>query len=239
MRVLIACEFSGAVREAFRALGHDAWSCDLLEAEDGSPFHIQGDVSKVLHGHYFDQRIEISEEAKQRAKAMLVALKANPDLSHAATHYHAGVFMPWDAMIAHPPCTHLAVSGARHFAAKQEDGRQQEAIDFFLALARAPIPRIAIENPVCIMSSVWRKPDQTIQPWMFGHGETKATCLWLKGLPHLVPTNIVSGRHPRVHLMPPGPDRWKERSRTYEGVAQAMASQWGGYADLVTLMEAA
>ena len=196
MRVLIACEYSGRVREAFRRRGHDAWSCDLLDTEDARGPHITGDVLKVLREG-------------------------------------------WDMMIAHPPCTHLAVSGARHFAAKQEDGRQQEAIDFFLALARAPIPRIAIENPVCIMSSVWRKPDQTIQPWMFGHGETKATCLWLKGLPHLVPTNIVSGRHPRVHLMPPSPDRWKERSRTYEGVAEAMAEQWGAYADLVTLAEAA
>lgn len=196
MRVLVACEYSGRVREAFRRLGHDAWSCDLLESEDGAPFHIQGDALQVMR-------------------------------------------RGWDLMVAHPPCTHLAVSGARHFEAKKSDGRQQEAIDFFLALARAPIPQIAIENPVCIMSSVWRKPDQTIQPWMFGHGETKATCLWLKGLPHLVPTNIVSGRHPRVHLMPPGPDRWKERSRTYEGVAEAMATQWGGYADLVTLAEAA
>jgi hypothetical protein len=196
MRVLIACEYSGRVREAFRRRGHDAWSCDLLEAEDGSPFHIQGDVLDVI-GRGFD------------------------------------------LMVAHPPCTHLAVSGARHFEAKKADGRQQEAIEFFLALARAPIPRIAIENPVCIMSSVWRKPDQTIQPWMFGHGETKATCLWLKGLPHLVPTKLVSGRHPRVHLMPPGPDRWKERSRTYEGVAEAMAAQWSEYADLVTIAEAA
>jgi hypothetical protein len=196
MRVLVACEYSGRVRESFRRRGHDAWSCDLLESEDGSPHHIQGDALGVLRDG-------------------------------------------WDLMIAHPPCTHLAVSGARHFAAKQEDGRQQEAIEFFLELARAPIPRIAIENPVCIMSSIWRKPDQTIQPWMFGHGETKATCLWLKGLPHLVPTNIVSGRHPRVHLMPPSPDRWKERSRTYEGVAEAMAEQWGAYADLVTLAEAA
>lgn len=208
MRVLVACEYSGRVREAFRALGHDAWSCDLLPAEDNSPHHLQGDALEwaeigrpQLKGEYFPQ--------------------------------------PWDLMIAHPPCTHLAVSGARHFVAKQEDGRQQEAIDFFLALARAPIPRIAIENPVCIMSSVWRKPDQTIQPWMFGHGKTKATCLWLKGLPHLVPTRIVAGRHPRIHLMPPGPDRWKERSRTYEGIAQAMASQWGNYTDMVTLMEAA
>lgn len=133
----------------------------------------------------------------------------------------------WDLLIAHPPCTHLAVSGARHFEAKRRDGRQQGAIDFFLKLARAPIPRIAIENPVCIMSSIWRKPDQTIQPWQFGHGETKATCLWLKNLPHLVPTNIVNGRKPRIHRMPPSPDRWKLRSATYQGIALAMAEQWG------------
>jgi hypothetical protein len=145
----------------------------------------------------------------------------------------------WDLMIAHPPCTHLAVSGARWFAEKKASGDQQAAIDFFLALARAPIPRIAIENPVCIMSSVWREPDQVIQPWQFGHGETKATCLWLKGLPHLVPTKIVPGRVARVHLMPPSEDRWKERSRTYEGIAEAMADQWGNYSDLVTQMEAA
>lgn len=186
-RILVACEYSGRVRQAFRDRGHDAWSCDLLPAEDGSEFHIQGPVESVPMGY--------------------------------GNH--------WDLLIAHPPCTHLAVSGARHFEAKRADGRQQEAIEFFLMLARLPIPKIAIENPVCIMSSVWRKPDQTIQPWMFGHGETKATCLWLKGLPHLVPTNIVQGRYARVHLMPPGPDRWKERSRTYEGIAQAMADQWG------------
>ncbi len=197
MRVLVACEYSGRVREAFRRFGHDAWSCDLLPAEDGSKFHTQADVREIIADY------------------------------------------EWDLMVAHPPCTHLAVSGARHFAAKQEDGRQTEAINFFLALARAPIPRIAIENPVCIISSVWRKPDQTIQPWMFGHGETKATCLWLKGLPHLVPTEIVSGRHPRVHLLPPSEDRWKERSRTYEGIAQAMAQQWSNYTDLVTIAEAA
>ena len=196
MRVLVACEYSGRVRNAFRARGHDAWSCDLLDAEDNSPHHIKGDALEVIG-------------------------------------------RGWDLLIAHPPCTHLAVSGARHFEAKKADGRQDEAVDFFLALARAPIARIAIENPVCIMSSIWRKPDQTIQPWQFGHGETKATCLWLKGLPHLVPTNIVSGRHPRVHLMSPGPDRWKERSRTYEGIAEAMAEQWGGYSDLVSMMEAA
>jgi site-specific DNA-cytosine methylase len=144
-----------------------------------------------------------------------------------------------DLMIAHPPCTHLAVSGAKHFPEKKADGRQQEAIEFFLELARAPIPRIAIENPVCIISSVWREPDQIIQPWQFGHGETKATCLWLKGLPPLVPTNIVAGREARVWKMPPGPNRWKERSRTYEGIAEAMAAQWSDYTDLVTMAEAA
>lgn len=196
MKVLVACEYSGRVRNAFRALGHDAWSCDLLEAEDASPFHIQGDCMEAI---------------KQG----------------------------WDMLIGHPPCTHLSVSGARHFEEKRADGRQQEAIDFFLALAHSNVPRIAIENPVCIMSSIWREPDQVIQPWMFGHGETKATCLWLKGLPTLMPTKIVQGREPRIHMMPPGPDRWKERSRTYEGIAQAMAQQWGNYTDLVTQMEMA
>ncbi len=135
---------------------------------------------------------------------------------------------PWDLMIAHPPCTHLSVSGARHFAEKQMDGRQQSAVSFFMALIRSPIPRIAIENPVCIMSSLYRKPDQIIQPWQFGHGETKATCLWLEGLQPLKPTNIVEGRESRIHKMPPSPDRWKERSRTFKGIAEAMAQQWGG-----------
>jgi hypothetical protein len=198
VRVLVACEYSGRVREAFRARGHDAWSCDLnLAAEDGSEHHFWADALRIAREHR------------------------------------------WDLMVAHPPCTHLAVSGARHFEEKKADGRQQEAIDFFLALAKAPIPRIAIENPVCIMSSVWREPDQVIQPWQFGHGETKATCLWLKGLPPLLPTKIVAGREPRVHFMSPSPDRWKERSRTYEGIAIAMAQQWGNYTDLVTQMEAA
>lgn len=183
MRVLVACEYSGRVRDAFIKAGHDAMSCDLLPTDAPGP-HYQGSVLEILHDK-------------------------------------------WDLMIAHPPCTHLAVSGARHFAAKRADGRQQDAIDFFLELARAPIPRIAIENPVCIMSSVWRKPDQTIQPWQFGHGETKATCLWLKNLPHLVPTDIVSGREARIHNMPPSPDRWKLRSKTYIGIAEAMANQWG------------
>lgn len=204
MRVLIACEYSGRVREAFRARGHDAWSCDLLPAEDESDFHLQGDALRIAGCLWF-----------------------------------APLGKPWDLMIAHPPCTHLAVSGAAHFEEKRADGRQQEAIDFFMSLTRAPIPRIAIENPVCIISSVWREPDQIIQPWEFGHGETKATCLWLKGLPPLKPTKIVPGREPRVHRMAPGPDRWKERSRTYEGIAEAMADQWGDYTDLVTEMEAA
>ncbi len=183
MRVLVACEFSGTVRRAFRALGHDAWSCDLLPAEDGSPHHIQDDA--------------------------LVA-------------YRAG----WDLMIAHPPCTHLAVSGARWWKDKAQE--QEDALDFVRLLMAAPIPRICIENPVSKISSAIRKPDQIIQPWQYGHGETKATCLWLKGLPLLTPTNIVEGRQARIHRMPPGPDRWKERSRTYEGIAQAMAMQWGG-----------
>ena len=139
---------------------------------------------------------------------------------------------PWDLMIAHPPCTHLSVSGARHFAEKRMDGRQQSAVSFFMALARAPIPKIAIENPVCIMSSMWRKPDQIIQPWQFGHGETKATCLWLKGLLPLRPTDVVEGRENRIHRMPPSVDRWKERSRTFQGIAEAMAEQWGREAAL-------
>lgn len=184
MRVLIACEYSGVVRDAFLALGHEAMSCDLLPTEAPGP-HYCGDVRDVLD-------------------------------------------YPWDLMVAHPPCTHLSVSGARHFDAKRADGRQQVAASFFLMLAKADIPRIAIENPVCIMSSLWRKPDQIVQPWWFGHGETKATALWLKNLPRLRATQIVEGREARVHRMPPSGDRWKERSRTYAGIAAAMADQWGG-----------
>src|SRR5690606_11320324 len=135
----------------------------------------------------------------------------------------------WDLMIAHPPCTHLAVSGARHFARKQRE--QREALDFVRRLLLAPIPRIALENPVSVISSRLRKPDQVIQPWQFGHGECKATCLWLVGLPPLRPTNIVEGREERIHRMPPGPDRWKERSRTFPGIADAMAQQWGNLAE--------
>jgi site-specific DNA-cytosine methylase len=193
MRVLIACEFSGVVREAFRARGHDAWSCDLLPAEDGSKYHFEGDVMYCLD---------------QSASEMP---------------------MTWDLMIAHPPCTHLAVSGARWFKDKAKE--QAEALEFVRALLNAPIPRIALENPVSIISSRIRKPDQIIHPWQFGHGEVKATCLWLKGLPKLVPTKIVDGRHPACWLASPGPDRWKIRSRTYEGIARAMAEQWGGVAN--------
>lgn len=184
LRVLVACEFSGTVRRAFRALGHDAWSCDLMEAEDGSSHHIQGDALTVLD-------------------------------------------RGWDILIAHPPCTDLAVSGARHFAAKQADGRQDRSLEFVRARMAFP-GRYCIENPISIISSRIRKPDQIIQPWQFGHGETKATCLWLNGMMPLRPTNIVEGREARVHRMPPGPNRWKERSRTFEGIAQAMADQWGG-----------
>lgn len=184
LRVLIACEYSGAVRDAFIRAGHEAMSCDLLPADSAGP-HYQGDVFDVID-------------------------------------------YPWDIMIAHPPCTHLSVSGSRHFEAKRMDGRQQSAVSFFMALVRrsAHIPMTAIENPVCIMSSLYRKPDQIIQPWQFGHGETKATCLWLKGLQRLVPTDIVEGREARIHRMPPSADRWKLRSTTYSGIAAAMASQW-------------
>jgi len=182
VRVLVACEYSGTVRDAFAARGHDAWSCDLLPTERLGN-HIHGDVLQHLHRN-------------------------------------------WDLMIAHPPCTHLAVSGARWFKDKQIE--QAEALDFVHLLMDAPIPRIALENPISIISSRIRKPDQIIQPWQFGHGETKATCLWLKNLPKLLWTNIVEGREARIHKMPPGPDRWKERIRTFEGIAQAMAEQWGG-----------
>jgi hypothetical protein len=182
VRVLVACEFSGVVRRAFRERGHEAWSCDLLPAEDESPHHYRGDVLKVIG-------------------------------------------KGWDLMIAHPPCTHLAVSGARWFKEKREE--QNAALEFVWRLWLAEIPRICIENPVSIISSRIAKPTQIIQPWQFGHGETKTTCLWLRNLPKLQPTNIVDGREARVHKMSPGPDRWKERSRTYRGVAAAMANRWG------------
>lgn len=148
-------------------------------------------------------------------------------------HYQGDLFdvidYPWDLGIFHPPCTHTSVSGARHFAEKRMDGRQQAAVSFFMKIIRASahIPKTAFEQPVSIMSSLYRKPDQVIQPWMFGHGETKATCLWIKGLDLLLPTEIVSGRENRIHRMPPSADRWKERSRTFQGIANAMANQWG------------
>ena len=183
MKVLVACEYSGRVRDAFIRGGHEAMSCDLLQTDSPGP-HYQGDV--------FDL-----------------------DLSQ------------FDLMIAHPPCTHLAVSGARHFPEKRADGRQHAALEFVRRLLDAPVPMIALENPVSIISTKIRKPDQIVQPWQFGHGETKATCLWLKGLPLLTPTNIVEGRSDRIHKMPPSPDRWKLRSTTYQGIADAMASQWG------------
>lgn len=181
MRVLVACEYSGRVRDAFAARGHDALSCDLLPSEAPGN-HYEGDIRDILT-------------------------------------------MGWDLLIAHPPCTYLAVSGARWF--KERRREQMEALAFVQLLLNAPIPRIALENPISIISSHIRKPDQIIQPWQFGHGETKATCLWLKNLPLLTPTQIVSGREARVHKMGPSPNRWKERSRTYVGIAEAMAEQWG------------
>ena len=187
MKILVGCEYSGKVREALRVMGHDAWSCDLLPADDNSPYHIQGDILEVLDDG-------------------------------------------WDMLICFPPCTDLAVSGARWFKEKQADGRQQASIDFFMKMVNAPIPRIAIENPIGIMSTQYRKPDQIIQPWQYGHGETKATCLWLKGLPKLEATDIVEGREQRIWKMAPSPDRWKKRSETYSGIAKAMATQWGGAA---------
>ena len=182
MKVLVACEYSGTVRDAFIEQGHDAISCDLLPSDVPGP-HYQGDVRDILENGF-------------------------------------------DLMIAHPPCTHLAVSGARWFKDKRQE--QAEALDFVRLLLSAPIDKIALENPISIISSRIRKPNQIIQPWQFGHGETKATCLWLKNLPRLMPTDIVEGREAKVHRMSPGPDRWKLRSTTYKGIAQAMAEQWGG-----------
>ena len=189
MRILVACEESQEVCKAFRALGHEAYSCDIEPCSGGHPeWHLQVDALELLK-------------------------------------------MQWDMILAFPPCTDLAVSGAKWFKEKRADGRQQRSIDFFMRSANADCPRIAIENPVGIMSTGWRKPDQIIQPWMFGHRETKKTCLWLKGLPPLKPTDIVDGREQRVWKMPPSPDRAKLRSRTFPGIAQAMAEQWGGICD--------
>ena len=180
MKVLVACEYSGRVRDAFIAQCHDAISCDLLPTESDGP-HYQGDVTDILNDGF-------------------------------------------DLMVAHPPCTHLAVSGSRHFWRKKKE--QKEALDFVRLLMNAPIKRWCIENPVSVISSCIRPPDQIIQPWQYGHGECKSTCLWLKNLPKLKATNIVAGREQRIHMVPPGPDRWKIRSITYLGIAKAMALQW-------------
>lgn len=188
MRVLVACEHSGVVRRAFAALGHDAWSCDVLPAEDESPNHIKDDVRKHL------------EEG-------------------------------WDLMVAHPPCTHIACSGGAWFAEKRADGRQQEGIDFFMEMWNAPIEKVAVENPISIMSTVFQPPSQIINPWMFGHPECKATCLWIRKMPLLRPTAVVPEKD-RIRgwsdNMPETKDRWKKRSRTFEGIAAAMAAQWSG-----------
>ena len=182
MKVLVACEYSARVRDAFRSHGHDAWSCDLLECEADPLWHLQQPVEDVLSNG-------------------------------------------WDLMVAHPPCTHLAVSGSRHFYRKQRE--QAEALSFVRLLMAAPIDRWCIENPVSVISTAIALPQQIIQPWQFGHGEVKTTCLWLKNLPPLTSTMVVSGREAKVHRMPPGPNRWKNRSRTYQGIADAMGQQWG------------
>jgi len=181
MKVLVACEFSGRVRDAFLRRGHDAWSCDLLPTEVLGP-HIQGDVLDILGDG-------------------------------------------WDMMIFFYPCTNMASSGARWFSSKHE--AQKRDVAAFILLMEYSIPKIVGENPIGVLSTQYRKPDQIIQPWQFGHGETKATCLWLKNLSLLTPTNIVDGRKARVHHEPPGPERWKNRSRTFPGIAEAMAEQWG------------
>ena len=181
MKVLIACEFSGRVRDAFTAKGHNAISCDLLPTESIGN-HYQGDVLDIINDDF-------------------------------------------DLMIAHPPCTHLAICGARWFKYKIQE--QKDALDFIRQLLNAPIKKIALENPVGVISSKIKKPDQIIQPWMFGHGETKATCLWLKGLPKLIPTDVREEREAKIHAMGETKNRWKLRSITYHGIANAMAAQWG------------
>ncbi len=182
MKVLIGCEFSGVVRDAFRELDHDAYSCDIIDDETDSKYHIKDDILNVI----------------PREK--------------------------WDIGIFFPPCTYLCVSGRRWFAQRKKE--QADALDFIRQLMNCDIPSIAIENPIGVISSKIRKPDQIIQPWQFGHGEQKSTCLWLKNLPKLKPTNIVSGREKRIKNMSPGPNRSRERSRTYMGIAKAMAEQW-------------
>jgi hypothetical protein len=217
MNVLIACEYSGVVRDAFRALGHDAWSCDLLEPEIGTSgighlFHLRGDVTRVLGGNIPRDMVADS------------AWRDTP------------MFRAWDLMIAHPPCTYLARSGMRWLkdqpalksgkpVGAERRALLAESLVLFETLLNAPIPRVCVENPRSFLLP-W-PATQYIQPWQFGHGEVKETGLWLRGLPPLEPTRVVSGREARVHRMPPGPDRWKERSRTFSGIAAAMAAQWG------------
>lgn len=181
LTILIGCEFSGIVRDAFIHEGYDAISCDLLDSEKPGP-HIKEDIRNILKDN-------------------------------------------WEMMIVFPPCTHLAISGARWFKEKQNE--QKEALQFIIDLLNAPIPHIALENPIGIISTQIKKPEQIIQPWQFGHPETKATCLWLKNLPLLYETNRVKPTNHSIHYEPPSPDRWKNRSRTFEGIAKAMAQQWG------------
>jgi hypothetical protein len=191
VRVLIACEFSGIVRRAFAARGHEAWSCDLLPSDDRTDFHIVGDARDILNDG-------------------------------------------WDLlMVAHPPCTRLCNSGVRWLAERNLWPELKDAADLFSAFWNAPIERICVENPVMhkhakALIHNYLAPAQSVQPWQFGHGETKRTCLWLRNLPKLTPTNLVDGREARVHRMPPGPNRWRERSRFFPGIADAMADQWGG-----------
>ena len=206
MKILVACEFSGTVRDAFSRGGHEAWSCDLLPSEKPGN-HYQGNVLDIICDG-------------------------------------------WDLMVAHPPCTFLTVAANKWMKPEFADrfpGRPQqreEAVSFFMAMINAPIPQIAVENPIGVISSRYRKPDQVVQPWMFGHGETKATCFWLKGLPRLIPTHIDGDmfaaetppeREQRLHNLPPSPKRWMERSKTFQGIADAMATQWGNVNKLCEL----
>lgn len=200
MNILIACEESQEVCKAFREKGHIAFSCDIQECSGSHPeWHIMEDVIPLLNGN------------------------CSFTTSDSVSHTLAG---KWDLIIAHPPCTDLAVSGARWFPEKQKDFRQQKACVFFMYFILADCEHIAVENPIGIMSNIYRKPDQIIQPWQFGHGETKATCLWLKGLPLLKPTKIVEERNQKIWKMPPSPERAKLRSKTYSGIAKAMSEQW-------------
>ena len=243
MRVLIACEFSGTVRDAFTARGHFARSVDLLPTESlPEPVRFRGDFGCTDHTS-FDPTCDACEHDEpwchrcdQFAYECACLGPTEDEAEYADTceqgarHLSGDLFSvedigSYDLVIAHPPCTHLAVSGARWF--KEKGSLVDDALDFVRRIMALPVDRLCIENPVSIISSRIRKPDQIIQPWQFGHGETKATCLWLKGLPALVPTNVVSGREARIHKLPPSADRWKLRSMTYQGIADAMADQWG------------